>query len=974
MNLITLEAILSDKVSSLHATDSVGKALDVMERYSASSVIIVDDENRPIGIFTEHDALRIVAEERDPRTSLPEVMSSEPFCVLQTMQLHDAYITMEEQGFRHLIVVDESGQLAGVVSEGDFLRHIGFDHLGKFKIVAQAMSDSLLIVEPKMSLVEAAALMNERKCDYAVVLEGSRPVGVVTERDIARECAHEGILHDETVAHLLRSDIQIVDKNIPLHEAASIMEQHGIHQLIVVDGQGNLAGLLSRHDVLHAVHGAYFEFLIRVIDKKSATIAKMSEYKKSLRSEKKAIEKSELKLRKLFAALPDGIVLLDSVSMLPIEYNAAVYITLGYTSEEFSRLAISDYEVIESPEETKQRINNVIQRGSDSFETRHRTKEGDVLDVWVNVVAVELDEHPCLLALYRDITEQKRTERHLHERQLELVQKTSLLNTLVNTIPNLVWLKDPEGVYLACNEMFEGFFGAKESEIIGKTDFDFVSREQAEFFRENDRLAIAADQPRSNEEFLVFADGTKEGYFEAIKTPMKDHAGKVIGVLGISRDITERKHYEEKLETLANYDPLTGLANRALLLAHLYRSIEKAKRLKSQIALLMFDLDRFKDVNDSFGHGAGDELLKQVAQRFEGRLREGDLISRLGGDEFAIVLESIAHPEDAGRIAEEMIVALGTPYKLSGGASVHIGMSVGIVLFPDHGDNASELLQHADAALYKAKAEGRATYRYYTDELTDSARKRIEGETRLRRAIINNEFEVYYQPQVHIATGRIVGAEALIRWNDPHFGIVSPTEFIPIAENTGLIGPIGEWVLNETCRQGKIWLDHGHRLTLAVNLSAHQVRHQNIPEMVEAALKKTGYPADKLELELTESALMQRQEETVAMLHTLRAMGIRLAIDDFGTGYSSLSYLKRFPIDVLKIDKSFVDDLPFDNDDMAIVTAIIAMGKALGFQILAEGTERPEQIEFLKERGCTMYQGYFKSPPVPAAEFEKLLS
>jgi len=239
--------------------------------------------------------------------------------------------------------------------------------------------------------------------------------------------------------------------------------------------------------------------------------------------------------------------------------------------------------------------------------------------------------------------------------------------------------------------------------------------------------------------------------------------------------------------------------------------------------------------------------------------------------------------------------------------------------------------------------------------------------------IANNEFEVYYQPQVHLQTGRIVGAEALIRWNDPDRGMVSPLEFITVAEETGLIREIGEWVLNTVCVQGKIWLDQGHRLTLAVNLSAQQIRHQNIIEMVEKAIEKSGFDPNRLELELTESSLMERQEEVVAMLHSLRAHGIRLAIDDFGTGYSSLSYLKRFPIDVLKIDKSFVDDIPYDQDDMAIVTAIIAMGKALGFQVLAEGTERAEQIDFLKENGCTMYQGYFKSPPLPAAEFEKLL-
>jgi diguanylate cyclase (GGDEF)-like protein/PAS domain S-box-containing protein len=659
--------------------------------------------------------------------------------------------------------------------------------------------------------------------------------------------------------------------------------------------------------------------------------------------------------------------------MRAVEFNQAAHESLGYSAEEFQKLQISDYNAIESPEETRRRIEAIRQYGRDSFETLHRTKDGTIIDVLVNVVAVDLAGVPHMIAVYRDITEMRRTERYLHERQDELVQQSTLLHTLVNTIPDLVWVKNTDGVYMACNKMFEKLYNAKESDIIGKNDFDFVDPELARFFRQNDQSAIDAGGSRTNEEYLKFADGSYEGMFDTIKTPMKDANGKVLGVLGIARDITDRKEYERQLEALANYDPLTGLANRGLLSSHLYSSIEKAKRLKTQIALLMFDLDRFKDVNDSFGHGAGDELLKQVAQRFDIRLREGDMISRLGGDEFAIVLENITHPEDAGRIAEEMIGALSAPYKLSGGEAIHIGMSVGIVLYPDHGESSSELMQHADAALYKAKAEGRGTYCYYTDELTESARRRIEFETRLRRAIRNNEFEVFYQPQVHIATGRIVGAEALIRWNDPEYGMISPSEFIPIAENTGLIAAIGEWVLYETCRQGKIWMNQGHRLTLAVNVSAHQVRHQNIPEMVENILKKTGYPADKLELELTESALMQREEETVAMLHTLRAQGIRLAIDDFGTGYSSLSYLKRFPIDVLKIDKSFVDDLPFDNDDMVIVTAIIAMCKALGFQILAEGTECIEQIEFLQERDCTMYQGYFKSPPVPAAEFEKLL-
>lgn len=840
MKLITLKSIVSDQALALNAAQPIVKALEMMTNLGISSVIIVDSENRPIGIFTEHDALRVVADFVNIEHPLSEVMTVEPFCVEETLYLHDAYAIMEEKGYRHLVVIDSLGQFVGVVSEGDFLRHIGFEQLGKFKVVAEAMSDSPLIVSLETPLFEAAALMHERKSDYAVVLNGSHPVGLITERDIAHRYTQENGQNDVTVEVVLHRNFPIIPKDIPLQEAASLMEEHGVHQLIVVDESENLVGLLSRHDVLHAVHGAYFEYLIRVIDQKNEAIIKIGARKNEIKNEKVSIERNALKLRKLFEAIPDGVVLVDSITLRAIEFNQAAHEQLGYTAEEFAELSISDYEIIASPEETRRRTEMIMENGKDSFETVHRAKDGTLYQVWINVVAIRFQDHLYMMAVYRDIT--------------------------------------------------------------------------------------------------------------------------------------ERKKHENQLETLANYDPLTGLANRTLLQSHLQHSIEKAKRDKTHIALVMFDLDRFKDINDSYGHSAGDELLQMVSERFSSRLREGDFISRLGGDEFAVVLENITRPEDAGRLAEEMMGSLAQEYRLSGAAMIHVGASAGIVLFPEHGEEVETLLQHGDAALYKAKAEGRGVYHYYTDELTDSARKRIECETRLRRAVANQEFEVYYQPQVHMQTERIVGAEALIRWNCPIRGIVSPVEFIPIAEEIGLIGEIGEWVLNETCRQGKIWLDQGHRLTLAVNVSAHQVRHQNIPLMVEAALKKSGYPADRLELELTESALMQREEETVAMLHALRAQGIRLAIDDFGTGYSSLSYLKRFPIDVLKIDKSFVDDIPYERDDMAIVTAIIAMGQALGFQVLAEGTERIEQIDFLREKGCTMYQGYFKSKPVRAEEFEKLLA
>ncbi|MFA6197469.1 MAG: EAL domain-containing protein [Sulfurimonas sp.] len=981
MKFITLKSLVSEVSISLDSFQTIEKALEVMSGNSISSIVIVDEDLHPIGIFTEFDALRVVSETIDKQTQLHEVMTTNPFCVEETLYLHDAYELMEHKGYRHLIVVDAFKKFVGTLSEGDFIRHIGFRELSKFKVVADIINNTPLIIKKNTSLIETATLMKNRKCDYAIVLDNhTRPIGLITERDIAKWSIQHREKIDETIELLLRDDFQVIKKDVSLQEAVGMMEKHGVHQLIVVDDSQNLIGLLSRHDLLHAIHGAYFEFLIKAIEQKNEAIFNLDKQKEELNEEKNKIEQNSLKYIKLFEALPDGVVLIEVSTMKAIEFNSAAHNSLGYSASEFAKLKISDYEQLETPEETARRINTIMEKGQDSFKTVHCTKNGVLIDVWVHVSAIHLNGMPCMIAVFRNITELENTQKSLLKRESELIEQQTFLHTLINTIPDLIWLKDTNGVYLACNEMFERLYNAKESEIIGKNDFDFVDAELATFFREHDRAAIEAGGSRTNEEYLEFGDGSYKGYFETVKTPMKNAQGEVSGVLGVARDISERKLkdeeqklYQEKLETLANYDSLTGLANRALLMSHLQNSIGKAKRNKTQIALLMFDLDRFKDINDSYGHKSGDELLQHIAGRFSLRLRDGDLVSRIGGDEFAIVVEHLFHPEDAGRLVSEMIETLSLEYKLSAGALIHIGVSAGIALYPEDGENASDLLQHSDAALYKSKADGRGTYSYYTDELTNLARTRIECEHNLRLAIENNEFEVYYQPQVHIASGRILGAEALVRWNHPTRGLVSPDDFIPIAEELGLINQIGEFVLNETCRQGKIWLDKGYRLILAVNVSPHQIRYQNIPEMVEKALKKSGYHATHLELELTESALMQRQEEVVEMLHILRAKGIRLAIDDFGTGYSSLSYLKRFPIDVLKIDKSFIDDIPYDVDDVAIVTAIIAMGHALGFQILAEGTEREDQIDFLEAKGCTMYQGYFKSKPLPATEFEKLL-
>jgi diguanylate cyclase (GGDEF)-like protein len=425
---------------------------------------------------------------------------------------------------------------------------------------------------------------------------------------------------------------------------------------------------------------------------------------------------------------------------------------------------------------------------------------------------------------------------------------------------------------------------------------------------------------------------------------------------------------------LADHDELTHLPNRHLFLQLVEQALKVAQREQHNCAVLMLDLDHFKDVNDSYGHQHGDELLQQVARRLKQKCRAVDILARLGGDEFAICLPQLAAPEDAALMAKKLIEALSQPWLLANEYEVNLGASIGISLYPEHADNTAAMLQGADSALYKAKAAGRATFTFYADEFTQAARDRLMMEARLRKAIKLGHLRVFYQPQLDITTGQIIGAEALVRWFDPEQGMIPPGRFIPVAESCGLINDIGSFVLTQSCQQGQHWRQLGLTpITLAVNVSPSQFKRFDMKALVSETLYSTGFPADALELELTESALMENEEEVISTLNQLRGLGIRLAIDDFGTGYSSLAYLKRFPLDVLKIDKKFIDDIPQSHDDMAIAIAIIGIAHTLGFKVLAEGVETATQLEFLRQQHCDQYQGYLCSPPLPADKFEALL-
>ena len=652
-----------------------------------------------------------------------------------------------------------------------------------------------------------------------------------------------------------------------------------------------------------------------------------------------------------------------------LEYVSSNVQRWGYKADEFINgdLTMSD---LLHPEDLHRVWAEVIRH----IESRHReyilecrirTANGEYL--WVeNHVTTSFDRKgkpQRFTGVMTDITQQKTNELQL--RQAAIVFESTREGIVIT---------DAERNIIKVNSALIDLFGYQEHELLGQRPRIFRSGKHEEPFYHQMHQALNNHGFWRGELWNRKQNGELLPMMTSIN-PVCDSNGEILYYVSIYTDISQLKDSEARLEHMALHDPLTGLPNRAMLGRKLAIGLQDAIRNDERVALLMLDLDHFKNVNDSFGHHFGDELLHQVAARLRHQLRANDIVCRLGGDEFTVLLQNNPSLEDVSLLAEKIIHALHQPFSLSNERDVVIGTSIGISLFPEHGQTAEELMQQADTAMYRAKHDGRDGYRYFSEELFLKAKARLELEQRLHRAIAEQEFKIYYQPQVSIETNQIIGAEALLRWDDPEYGLIPPCEFISVAEETGLIQNIGEWVLYETCRQGRIWLDQQLPLiNLAVNLSPLQLHHGDVQQLIGTILQNTGFPAHRLELELTESALMEQQEEAVRILQGLRQQGIRIAIDDFGTGYSSLAYLKQFPLDVLKIDKRFVDDIPHERDDMEIAAAIVAMGHSLRLTVLAEGVETEAQLQFLKQQGCDYYQGYLYSLPLPAEEFAQLLS
>ena len=595
-------------------------------------------------------------------------------------------------------------------------------------------------------------------------------------------------------------------------------------------------------------------------------------------------------------------------------------------------------------------------------------------EVFDEVVIGLLDEMALNLSFGLDTIEHD-LQRHAAESALR--ENERALSTLLGNLPGMAYRcrADDRRTLEFASEGCLQLTGYRPADLVGNrllsfsdlvhpSDRGWVSSEIHDTLKSGERSIL--------EYQIVCADGEVKWISEKSQA-IRDDSGNVVMLEGIVDDITDRKRSEERLAYLAQYDVLTGLPNRALFYDRLRQAIVRAKREQNMVGLLFLDLDRFKQINDSLGHAAGDRVLRVVADRLKGFLREADTIARLGGDEFTVIIEGVTDAEQVASVAEKIKAALAEAVVLDG-HDMLVSASVGITLFPRDAEDIENLIKNADIAMYHAKHRGgRQQYQFYDTGMAPLAAGRLKMEARLKDAIENREFVLHYQPTVDVKSGRVTGMEALIHWQSAE-GMIPPSDFIPLAEESGLILDIGKWVLQAACAQARTWQREGlPPLRLAVNLSPLQFRQENLLGTISEILRATGLAPDHLELEITESAIMDRSSETIATLNRLAELGVHLSIDDFGTGYSSLAYLKQFPVHQLKIDRSFVRDLTVDRDDAAIVSAMIAMSHNLGLEVTAEGVETRDQLEFLRNAGCDVYQGYYFSVPLPPRAFAELI-
>jgi diguanylate cyclase (GGDEF)-like protein/PAS domain S-box-containing protein len=824
------------------------------------------------------------------------------------------------------------------------------------RTIGNIMRADVLRCGPTTPLSEAAKMMQAHRCGSILVMDGERPVGIWTEHDALGLDLESGTALDVPIGKVMSSPLVTSGPDVTVSEAGRRMKDEGLRHLVVTGPQGRLLGIVSQTDVIKHFgiqHYMYLRDVRSAVPRALVTVKAEVPYTDAMKAMRE--ERSDAAVVVDDEGKPLGIVTERDILRLIAK-----------------RDPICAVDVVASKPLFTVSTQTTLLYARDILEQKGFRHLGVVDDHGVLVGLLSFSD--ILTSLEHEYV--RRLEDALHQRDRALEESKRHLNLAHKVIEaslDGIIITDKDGIIEAINPAFTTLTGYMAEEVIGQKPAMLRSGRHDEEFYAQMWTSIQTKGHWQGEVWNRRKNGDIFPEWLTI-TRIQDHEGGSIKYAGIFSDITERKKAEERIRNLAYFDVLTGLPNRRLFNDRLAMAINSARRHHQRLAILFLDLDLFKRINDTLGHSVGDRVLEEMASRLKLCMREADTVSRMGGDEFTILMSEIAEVEDAVRLARRLIDAISQPFLVED-RELFVTTSIGISVFPEDGDNPEVLVKNADIAMYRAKDLGRNSYQLYTPQMNAKSFERLAMENELRKALERGEFLLNYQVKMNLDTGGIAGAEALVRWHHPDLGVVPPADFIPLAEDTGLIIPLGEWVLRAACLQNKAWQDRGlPPIRMAVNISPHQFNQADLVGRVRAILAESDLDPKFLELEVTESVLMEHMDIAAFMLNELRSLGVVTSIDDFGTGYSSLAYLKRIPIDALKIDASFMQDITTDESDAEIVSAIIGLAHNLRLKVVAEGVETEEQIAFLRSHGCDEIQGYLVSRPVTPENFERLFA
>ena len=976
-----------------HGDRELEYALNFMVDHNIRRVVIIDAKEKFLGVV-EQEEIIFEFEAKNSRCDFKifEMLLNESKALGVDIKttLKDTLEIMQEKNYGSILVT-KNNESVGIITETDILK-LAKENIDKQKSVEYFMHSPIFKVSIKTSMQECITLMRTKKIRRIIVEEldefGNKIDYIVTSKDILNNLQGNYSKFLETKLKSQRTTFESLED--------LVIEAYDFGDSQVVSWANRSAKLklnISIDDVVNKVipavvfdklleelhnSGSYYKERVEIKNRLyriSASSVNMfgTRVIKILLSDFTELYLANRKLNEQVNTMSDSMSEQESMQSEILNQNS---IGIGYLDINGEILFVNDYvnellgykddellgkkimEITHKDDINKTVINNKVSSKL-NVEKRYIHKNGQ--SVWVHLsmsVSLGKDGKPqYIIGFIKDIRDRKGSEK-----KLKLASKV-----FENTNEGIIITDNVLNIQVI-NSAFSDIYGYTSEEIISKNAFFLKSGQHSKKFYNQMWKSIKKDGYWKGEMWGTRKNGEKFPQWLNIST-IKDEEGNIQNIICFFSDISMIKQSEEELEFLAHHDPLTKLPNRLLLTSRLVQAIKRAKREESKIAVLFLDLDRFKEINDTFGHSYGDEILKTVTTRFKIAMREQDTIARIGGDEFIILIEEVKNLS----AIDQVLVKLLDVFKdeiLVFNHSFKLSASIGVSIYPNDGKKIEDLIKNADAAMYQAKDAGRNTYRFYTQEMTEKLFNKMLMKKEIDIALNEDQFVIHYQPQISIQSKKVLGVEALVRWNHPQKGLIYPDKFIKIAESTKQIEKLGERVLEIACKDAKKWIDTKiFTGKVAINVSAIQIKHNDFYEVITTVLEKTGLSGHFVELELTESYIMENPEEAIVLFNKLKNLGITISIDDFGTGYSSLSYLKKLPVDKLKIDRSFIMDIPKDKGDMAITSTIIAMAKSLGLGVIAEGIETKEQHEFIKKEGCYEGQGYLYSRPIPEKEF-----